>query len=285
MFFIISFLLGIVASILATMIYPQIACFLSKYSKYIGLDSHYRIIAEKANKLVFNDIICLDISEKVFSQIATKYMRNNNNRNILITNIQEPKWFYKKFKEYVEDIDHGATEIKTILDEYENAFLKSINLNTANEKINVISKEFYSKNSSIKIFPHLKSFSMSKIDNKARINFFDLKLANITSCDNFKKRNKAYEVYFFEKLINFETKSLFKNIGENDYNGTDALILNNKIVLNYYDSIQELNYQNNHLIKIVKGGFFHYIIEEYINNTSNFDDTSTILKRVYGIDI
>lgn len=286
MIHIFSLLLGFVASVLATLLIPEVTFFINWIAKKCKLYPKYSIINEHVDKKLFNSVLCLEINDRKFSEIATEYLMQNHNKIILITNVQEPEWFYKKFKKYIEDKKYGCTKIALMLKKYEEYFQQTPFEKPKVDKIlNDIIKKYYNEKSDIKIWPHLKQFVISNIENKARISYFRLKFENEPSCKDFKMRNKLHQVYFFEKLINYNTNSIFKDSAENSYAGTDSLILNNKIVLNHNEPIKELSYQDNNLIYNLKKGFFHQVAVNYNDCDAHFKTTSSILKTLYNFNV
>lgn len=277
--YIISFILGIFASLVATFAFPEIRLWvnnrLGKY-KYI-FDTHFRIIHNHISPKIYNGIVLLNITENEFSVISNNFMRHPKHKGIcIITNTKEPWWFYEKFREYVFHEMHGNNNAAKLLVQLES---NMSNLKEAEKIVKKLRNLFYKKNTKIKIFPHLRSIYNLKWDSqeKVRINFLDLNLGARKSEKEFKKRNKYHEVFFFENLINNKrVKSVYQYNHTFPFPGTDALILGESIILNHDDSINELNYQKNSLVHRTTSGFFHTVLRDYKEN--KFQLSSEILE-------
>ena len=272
-----GFVLGVLSSIVANLLKPQTYFFLNKYCFFLKKST--QIVYGNSKQKIFNNVILLDVHEKEFSKIACEFLKDCKYKNFIITNIKEPSWFYRNFKDYVNSEKTEHKRAKLLLKKFENTIN---NINNSNVIIEELIELFYNGND-INIFPHLRDFANSSVENKNRMNFFDLNLNSTNSLNNFKSRNRDFEVYFFEKFINYKINSYFHDINDSqfDYRGTDALILNNRFILKHDDSINELNYQKNCLIKKTTNGFFHFVVSKKLEEKK----TSEILKKVYSINI
>lgn len=252
-------------------------CSFRKSKRLQKLDTQFHIINDQLSHKISNNVIYLDIDEKEFSRIANLFMELPENDRFIITNIKEPCWFYKQFKDHA-DTKKSLIELESNIND----------LNKANEIITKLINLFYNSND-IDIFPHLRSFVTSEAEKRVRINYFNLKLGNPSSRDAFGSRNKNHEVFFFEKFINHNVKSLYQNI--DTYKGTDALILNEERILKHDDSINELHYQKNNFVNEIKKGFFYNVIKYYKDYENGKDrkriltSTSEILKTIYSIHV
>lgn len=259
----------------------------NKNKKLEESDDQFHIIDKKLSHKISNNIIFLDVDGKNFSTIANLYMGHPKNNKFIITNIKEPSWFYKRFKDYVDSAGRGDTKAKDLLSELESNI---DDLNKAAEIVEKLASLFYAEHNDIKIFPHLRSFVTASATKRVRINFFNLILNNENSREEFKDRNKKHVVFFFEKFINYNSVvSLYQNIDA--YQGTDALILNEERVLNHDDLINELHYQKNNFVKEINNGFFYNVIKDFKGYERGEKDkyrlTSDIWKQeeMYGIHI
>ncbi|KHE90980.1 MAG: hypothetical protein K8F52_10675 [Candidatus Scalindua rubra] len=241
----------------------------NKNKKLEEFDTQFHIIDKKLKHKITNNVVFLDVDEKEFSKIAHCYMKYEENKRFIITNTKEPSWFYERFRKHVNAAE-GDTEAKKLIINFESNI---DNMNKTYATADKIANLFYHKYNDIKIFPHLKSFVTSTADKRVRINFFNLKVNNEKNRNDFKERNKKHEVIFFEKFINFNrsVESLFQSI--NEYQGTDALILNEERVLNHDDLINELHYQKNNFLNNINNGFFYNVVNNYMEFKNNNDST------------
>ncbi len=295
--------IGFIGSALANYKIPDLNRMWAKGFRFIGVKSQYSIIGSQNAQKIFDDVISLEIDSECFSSIASEFIEYEENDNFLITNIKEPWWFYKEYKDKVKSQDTGSEESKKLWEEYEKLFkLKPLDFNKINNKLKEISETIFSDmEGTLKtILPHLRTIYEQDNVDRIRVSFFNVnphnldreaKYPNFTTL--FCQRNADYKVYFFENIINTNTISLFVNIKDYHnakYSGTDALILNKRIVLNHDDSIKELIYVEKDLIKAINSGFFHQItkdIDEYKQKKENasvpFQKTNVILEKLYGI--
>lgn len=228
----------------------------------------------------FDNVILVDTAENTFSKIAKKFIKKPKNRSFIITNVQEPFWFYNKVEKHIHCRKPDHVEL---LQEFRSA------LTTNNPDYVAADGIIIKLLSNDDIFAHSKEIVNYKNNNKkvdkVRINYFKINMDNAKSITDFKSRNGIYHFYFFEKYINNGIESLYDSIDEDsEYRGTDALILNEEIILNYDSSIKELYYQNCSLKGKTENGFFHNVIEKYKKHKKEnpeYKNTLDIFEKVY----
>lgn len=275
----ISFFIGAISALFAETVKHKFFLLFFKLIKKIGIDSYYHILDEGPFYFHknYNNIILLDVNEEAFSGIASKFMKEGKNSKVFITNIKQPEWFYSTFKNSVYSEAGKNETVQHSLQAFE-WFVKNNSWSDADRELKEIIDLFYKGNEkAIIVFPHLRSFGNSGTE-KVRISFFDLNIEDTASKKTFKENNKKWHFYFFEKFINHNNvESLYKRIDK--YKGTDALILNNKIILNHDDSINELHYQRN-----VKSGFFYNVTNDYEEKKTKYQKTFDIWDIIYKND-
>ncbi|MCK9628315.1 MAG: hypothetical protein M0R37_06970 [Bacteroidales bacterium] len=227
-------------------------------------------------KIVSNNIIFVGVKEDQFSEYAERFMREEKSQ-IIITNSREPGWFYKKFRNAIFDTKSGNSNAQSIIQNLETIFKqKNTNYESAYLEIRKLRKLFFEDKVINNVFPHLKKLSESGSSNKLRVNFFKY---NINDCrakefENFRKDNTKLHLFFFETFINYNVKSIYCNICESKYEGEDALILSDKVLL--YNNIKELHYRPS----INSHDFFHYV-KNHVTSIQK-QETKLIAKQLIG---
>lgn len=279
-----AFLIGALSSLFVETIKHRFFLILFKIKKKIGFDSHFHILNENEKPLHMNydNIILPNVDEEEFSTISSNFIKEGKNTEIIITNIKQPEWFYSIFSNSVSLGKGRNKSALDILNQFEK-FVENKLWKNANDKLEELIVLFYRGNQQdFDVFPHLRSFGNS-VAKKVRISFFDLNINDPDSIEKFMKKNEKRHVLFFEKFINYETESLYQRI--NKYKGTDALIINSKIILNHDDSINELHYQTNSFLDKIKSGFFYNVIENYRDKGKQYKYTFEIFEKIKDIDV
>ena len=150
LFFWEKFMPGVGISILTGLIVayfmPSIRRRIDLTIKDRGYDKQFNLIPGNFRK-IYNDVIFLDVKDKNFSEIATNFMKYKNNNEFIITNIQEPCWFFEQFKAGITNEKNGHTAAAAILEDFEKIFAcHPIDYNLALTKIKDLIAVFYTKN-------------------------------------------------------------------------------------------------------------------------------------------
>lgn len=248
-------------------------------NKYVNKEAFSSLIFNgNKDNIVYDNIIFIGINEQKFSEMAEKLMDEEDSQ-IIITNSREPCWFYKKFRNAVFDTRTGNFNAQTIIQNLENIFKQeTIDYKSAYKQIIELRKLFFEKKVINNVFPHLIKFAGAGSPNlvKKRLNFFKYNANNPDTCefDNFKSDNTKLHLFFFETFINYKVKSIFCNICESEYEGEDALILSNRVLL--YNNIKELHYRPS----INSCDFYQYVIQHVCSKANQ--ESKLIAKQFIG---
>jgi len=69
-----------------------------KTLKKVGIDPHYNIINKVSPHHEFNSVISLDVSEHIFSTIATEFIQHRKILTLLLLILKNPGGFMINFK-------------------------------------------------------------------------------------------------------------------------------------------------------------------------------------------
>lgn len=282
---------GIIISIIG-LLYPEELAYHLRILRNRHQVTKRKVLHKYRAQMIPNNVILLDVYEGDFSEIAADFLKDDSYKNLVITNIQEPSWFFNYVYEKISlEFSTETTPYKTV------KFLHDVISGKENADVNYIrnelkklTTEFYNKteNTIIDIFPHLKPFNNREIDkkNKVRINFFKVFINNTDATTNpFIKNNHWIHLLFFEDFINYNVTSVFYDPSNNNfkYLGEDSLVLDNKIVLNHDEYVKELHLQfhKRPIDKILSHGFYH----EILNKKSSYLESKIILAKLYNITI
>ncbi|MBM4056045.1 MAG: hypothetical protein FJ264_15540 [Planctomycetes bacterium] len=276
----ISFFLGVLSSLFAETVRHKFFFLLFKAMKIMRIESHFYILNEERFQKSYNNVILYDVDEEAFSNIACKFIKERKNTEIFVTNIKEPEWFYSTFSNSISSEKGKNENAKSYLKEFEES-VKRNDWHTANNKLESLIQLFYKGNiDDFYVFPHLRSLGNSPVKT-VRISFYNLNINDLGSIKVFMERNKKWHVLFFEKFINYNAESWYQKI--NKYRGTDALILNKKIILNHDDSINELYYQRDSVFYEIKSGYFYKVIDDYVDKDYRYRHTYEIFNAIKNI--
>ncbi len=305
-------LLGFFVSILANRATEKALFYWNKLRLFFLKETKCRIfinnpIFEQENNAYYV-VNSFDKSISEFSNIASEYLDefeksikdDNRSSKIIITNVQQPKWYFEKFKEVHGEKSDFVIEMKNLENNCQKKDIEAIKTS-----LNKLSELYYTGNKAT-LYGHQWKIGNSNMTCVDRINLFKIDVNSSngkfqtttkeadTANKKFKKENKLFHLLFFEKIfgknvINYnvspfevytmkdkETYADFIKYSINDNIGGDSLIINNKKVLSYDEEFNCLTFQT--IPKRDMKSFF-----KYITNTGLKKQKLRCLFQDYGL--